>query len=365
MSRFLSMLMLVLATGLAEARDLVVAEDEQTDTLDCGGGSITLQSNHNRLVLHHCARVVVNGNFNTVEAEAPERVEVLGNDNQVTWTTTDPAVVPSVSNLGNRNRVKAGRPGTASLEGVATAIAVAGDTRADLLTALGAVEKADRIELNLTGDVLFDFGKAEVRPDAAETLSKVGRLIEERAADKVYVVGHSDSVGDDAGNLALSQARARSVVDWLQRNAGIASNRLAARGMGETRPLAPNSLPDGSDNPEGRARNRRVEFFLPTRAGVDLEAALGLAVAVAPAPQGDTSCAAGRTCTADCPEGKCTMTCPAGAICDYACAGGGCNMQCSAGAHCNFGCRGGHCEQICAFGAHCERSCEGGGCRGN
>src|SRR5207247_7760865 len=67
------------------------------------------------------------------------------------------------------------------------------------------------------------------------------------------------SKGNDKYNMKLSQARAQSVVDYLIAR-GIAADRLVAKGYGETKPIAPNTLPNGKDNPEGRQLNRRTEF---------------------------------------------------------------------------------------------------------
>jgi outer membrane protein OmpA-like peptidoglycan-associated protein len=75
----------------------------------------------------------------------------------------------------------------------------------------------------------------------------------------VEIMAHTDSKGTDAYNLKLSQKRAESVVKYLL-SKGIAPRRLKAKGYGETMPVAPNSNPDGTDNPLGRAKNRRTDF---------------------------------------------------------------------------------------------------------
>jgi outer membrane protein OmpA-like peptidoglycan-associated protein len=72
-------------------------------------------------------------------------------------------------------------------------------------------------------------------------------------------MAHTDSKGTDAYNLKLSQKRAESVVKYLL-SKGIAPGRLKAKGYGETMPVVPNSNPDGTDNPLGRAKNRRTDF---------------------------------------------------------------------------------------------------------
>ncbi len=70
---------------------------------------------------------------------------------------------------------------------------------------------------------------------------------------------HTDSVASEAYNIELSQRRAESTVNYLIKN-GIDPTRLVAKGYGESKPIARNTNPDGSDNPAGRQRNRRTEF---------------------------------------------------------------------------------------------------------
>ncbi len=75
------------------------------------------------------------------------------------------------------------------------------------------------------------------------------------------ITGHTDSKGTDEYNDKLSQERAQEVADYLMKK-GIAKERLIVKGVGEKQPIAPNEFPDGRDNEEGRATNRRVEFKL-------------------------------------------------------------------------------------------------------
>lgn len=118
------------------------------------------------------------------------------------------------------------------------------------------------IRIDLPSDILFDFDSAALRPDATETLAKVAEVLKAYGDAPVAVEGHTDSKGGDAYNLKLSGQRAASVMRWLSAAGGISKSRLTARGLGEAHPAAPNAKPDGSDNPEGRQRNRRVEIVL-------------------------------------------------------------------------------------------------------
>ena len=141
-----------------------------------------------------------------------------------------------------------------------------------LLNELGANRSEDAIRVAVSGDVLFDFDSAEIRSDARDTLAQIAQVIRAESRGDVYVVGHTDSVGTDAYNQRLSEQRAAAVIGWLSVNEGIPASIMVGRGMGPNQPVAENTRADGSDNPEGRAANRRVELLLATRDNVDLRA---------------------------------------------------------------------------------------------
>jgi photosystem I P700 chlorophyll a apoprotein A2 len=127
---------------------------------------------------------------------------------------------------------------------------------------LEAKETKTTIQIDLPGDVLFDFDKWDIRPDAEGTLKKVGEIIKAYRSPNVLISGHSDSKGEEDYNQKLSIKRAESVKDWLVKNAGVDAGIMRTEGLGETKPVAPNTNPDGSDNPEGRQKNRRVEILI-------------------------------------------------------------------------------------------------------
>jgi outer membrane protein OmpA-like peptidoglycan-associated protein len=102
--------------------------------------------------------------------------------------------------------------------------------------------------------ILFDTGKAEVKPESAPALEEVVKLLKQDAKLKLYVVGHTDNVGALAANLDLSKRRAASVVQMLTTKYGVAADRLVPYGDGPTAPLVSN------DSEDGRALNRRVEL---------------------------------------------------------------------------------------------------------
>ena len=115
------------------------------------------------------------------------------------------------------------------------------------------------ITIDLTG-VNFDFDRSTLRPDAVQILNEAVEILRRYPDLGVEVAGHTDSVGAEQYNQGLSERRAQAVYDYLTSN-GIDSSRLRGPiGYGESRPIAPNTNPDGSDNPEGRARNRRTEL---------------------------------------------------------------------------------------------------------
>lgn len=108
-------------------------------------------------------------------------------------------------------------------------------------------------------DVLFDFAKSDLKPDAVQSLQAVADDLKKNyPAGPVKVDGHTDAIGDDASNQTLSEQRAEAVKRFLATTGGIDAGRIVTTGYGEKVPVEPNQNPDGSDNPDGRAKNRRV-----------------------------------------------------------------------------------------------------------
>ncbi|MCR6687302.1 OmpA family protein [Pseudoxanthomonas sp.] len=115
------------------------------------------------------------------------------------------------------------------------------------------------VSIDLKG-VNFDFDKSTLRPDAVAILAEATEILKRYPDLRVEVAGHTDSKGTDAYNQSLSERRATAVYDYLTSNGVAASRLVGPTGYGESRPIAPNANPDGSDNPEGRAKNRRTEL---------------------------------------------------------------------------------------------------------
>jgi outer membrane protein OmpA-like peptidoglycan-associated protein len=119
-------------------------------------------------------------------------------------------------------------------------------------------ETDTEVRIDLAADVLFDFDKADIRAAASDALKKVSRVIREKARGSVRIEGHTDAKGTEAYNQGLSERRAESVKKWLVEKEGLKDIRFLTSGYGAKRPVAPNTKPDGSDDPEGRQKNRRV-----------------------------------------------------------------------------------------------------------
>lgn len=130
--------------------------------------------------------------------------------------------------------------------------------RAQLLRQLNLIletrDSARGLIVNMS-DVLFDFGKATLRPEAREKLAKISGIVISHPGLDLELEGHTDSIGSDEFNQKLSEQRAESARRYL-RDAGIPADKLEARGFGESSPVADN------DTDAGRRQNRRVELIV-------------------------------------------------------------------------------------------------------
>jgi outer membrane protein OmpA-like peptidoglycan-associated protein len=116
--------------------------------------------------------------------------------------------------------------------------------------------------LRVGSDFLFDFDRADIRPEAGEALAEVTHRIE-AVQKRVIVEGHTDGKGSDGYNQTLSERSAAAVRAALVER-GAPESLLFTHGFGKSRPIAPNEQPDGSDDPSGRQKNRRVEVVINT-----------------------------------------------------------------------------------------------------
>lgn len=122
-------------------------------------------------------------------------------------------------------------------------------------------ETDTEIRLELAADVLFAFDQADVRPEASAALGRALEIVRGKAKGAVRIEGHTDGKGTKSYNDALSLRRAHSVEAWLKKN-GLKDVPFESRGFGASKPIAPNAKPDGTDDPAGRALNRRVEIVM-------------------------------------------------------------------------------------------------------
>jgi outer membrane protein OmpA-like peptidoglycan-associated protein len=192
-----------------------------------------------------------------------------GPDGQQVAFVTFPAVAAETETVALQVRdfpmsplIELEEPGEVAFEGEpsASATEAAEAIRLGLLAPSAAldgasrtVEQGDQVDVAVSSDVLFAFGSAELSPAAQSTLSRVAEELKARAVGPVEVVGHTDTVGDEAANQALSEARARAVQGALQPL--VPDLALSAAGRGETEPVADDR--GRGDSPEA-ALNRRV-----------------------------------------------------------------------------------------------------------
>ncbi|MEO7558465.1 MAG: OmpA family protein, partial [Gammaproteobacteria bacterium] len=122
-------------------------------------------------------------------------------------------------------------------------------------TGVDVVRQGDNITLNMPSAITFDFDRSEIKPEFQQVLGNVARTLTEFDQTIIEVAGHTDSVGTDSYNQALSERRASAVAGFLG-SRGVMQQRMIVVGAGESRPVASN------DTEAGRAQNRRVEITL-------------------------------------------------------------------------------------------------------
>ena len=115
--------------------------------------------------------------------------------------------------------------------------------------------KDESLKIDIASEVSFDFDSAAIKPAFRPTLDKVAEVIKRYDRTVVHIIGHTDSIGSEAYNQALSERRARSVMEYFI-SQGVDASRLRAEGRGETEPRASN------DTEAGRQLNRRVELIV-------------------------------------------------------------------------------------------------------
>lgn len=118
------------------------------------------------------------------------------------------------------------------------------------------VTETDRgLLVSLTSNVLFDSGKARLKPSANKSLQELVKILNAYKDNNISVEGHTDNIGSPAANQKLSEERAKGVAEFLE-SKGIARNRITSKGYGKDKPVASNSTA------AGREANRRVEVII-------------------------------------------------------------------------------------------------------
>ncbi|CAN5741649.1 hypothetical protein BH23ACT10_BH23ACT10_30450 [soil metagenome] len=127
---------------------------------------------------------------------------------------------------------------------------------------VGFADDGEALEITLDADVLFRFDSARLTPQAQRGLGEVRDSLASTTGP-VTIVGHTDAKGTDTYNDRLSRRRAEAVRSALADDLRTAGVTATIEGRGERDPVAPKAKEDGSDNPKGRARNRRVTVTIP------------------------------------------------------------------------------------------------------
>lgn len=123
----------------------------------------------------------------------------------------------------------------------------------------------------LIPNINFDFDSPNITKQSKAILdTTLLVLFQKHSTIQIEISAHTDNKGSDSYNLTLSQKRAESIVKYLN-SKGVPLNQMIAIGYGETKPIAPNTNQNGSDNPTGREKNRRVEFTILGEIDPDLD----------------------------------------------------------------------------------------------
>ena len=131
------------------------------------------------------------------------------------------------------------------------------------LQAIKSESERCRRTLSVVADALFEFNQATLTPQAEETLGALPAMLAQAGRHPVGIEGHTDSIGSAEYNQTLSEQRAQAVKTWLVARQAVPP-ATPIKGYGKSRPVAPNTRSDGSDDREGRQKNRRVEIVIDT-----------------------------------------------------------------------------------------------------
>ncbi len=283
------------ATGPGQ---LMLSGDHQNRDAVCGGANVFISGDHGQFTLRGgCKALYIRGDHDIVHVElmAGAEIAIQGDNALVYFVLTTPGANPTLLVSGDNSRVflvrhiddttgtevpasvrrgalamPAVNPVAAAVVGASVAIltpeAALAFARSQSVGALqhdlGAIQTPHGTAVNLSGDVLFDFDRDRLRPDAQRSLAELAVLIARTQPHGLQIRGYTDTIGTPQYNLDLSDRRARKVERWLLDYGHVQVAALDVEGRGAANPVAPNTLPDDQDNPAGRQQNRRVEILI-------------------------------------------------------------------------------------------------------
>ncbi len=236
----------------AAPRELTLAQQ------DLARGDAAFKDKQDAATVDHYAYLATQRTKAAVESARAVSADRAASDAQ---TQRDRIVLASRTREAEQARIAADQ---ARLQAnAATQVAVASQQQAaalqDQLAALQA-KQTDRGMVLTLGDVLFDTGKASLKPGAMRTIDDLAAFMQQHPERRVLIEGYTDSVGSESVNQDLSERRANAVRDALAlRN--VAFDRVQVHGLGERYPVASN------DTSAGRQQNRRVEVVFSGDAG--------------------------------------------------------------------------------------------------
>jgi OmpA-OmpF porin, OOP family len=117
-----------------------------------------------------------------------------------------------------------------------------------------------KVQDSMTLHILFDYNKVTIKGKAHSELNEGINFVKRYPGSRIQIAGHTDNVGTPQYNQTLSEKRAEAVREYLIREGGVDPAKISSVGYRDLYPVAPNQKPDGQDNPDGRAQNRRVEI---------------------------------------------------------------------------------------------------------
>jgi len=121
-------------------------------------------------------------------------------------------------------------------------------------------QEVQRVQDKMTLHILFEYNKFVISDKSQTELKDAIDFVKKYPGSRIEIAGHTDNRGAQKYNQTLSEKRAEAVREYLIKEGGVDPTKITAVGHRDLYPIAPNQKPDGKDNPEGRAQNRRVEI---------------------------------------------------------------------------------------------------------